>query len=189
MLLPLCCCWVSPAGAWSLGSGGKSDFRLTRGDHNKTVKPSRILNNGMWAGPNAVDRRYLSRRLNYPPGRRLKPRPRLPFSGWWEGSCSGRSRRRGDEFESIVSSSATHVQLLERILLRRGLGALEAARDCCVDCGRTPLTGEQIHVYAGGEQRIVCELCRPSRRESPLASEIVRHFERGHAVRLTARAA
>jgi hypothetical protein len=88
-----------------------------------------------------------------------------------------------------VSAPATHVQLLERILLRRGLGALEAARDCCVDCGRTPLTGEQIHVYAGGEQRIVCELCRPARRDSPLASEIVRHFERGHAVRLTARAA
>jgi hypothetical protein len=88
-----------------------------------------------------------------------------------------------------MSSPATHVQQLERVLLRRGLGALEAARDCCADCGRTPLTGEQIHVYADGQHRIVCELCRPARRESPLASEIVRHFEHGHAVRLTARAA
>ncbi|MGH2863797.1 MAG: hypothetical protein ACRDJX_00950 [Solirubrobacteraceae bacterium] len=84
---------------------------------------------------------------------------------------------------------ASHVEQLERGLLRRGLGALEAARDCCMDCGRTPLTGEQIHVYGDGQQRIVCELCRPARRESPLASEIVRHFERGHAVRLRARAA
>ncbi|HEY4809707.1 MAG TPA: hypothetical protein VIH71_01495 [Solirubrobacteraceae bacterium] len=88
-----------------------------------------------------------------------------------------------------MSSRVTHVQLFERVLLRRGLGALEAARDCCADCGRTPLTGEQIHVYAGGQQRIVCELCRPARRESPLTSELVRHFEHGHAVRLTARAA
>jgi hypothetical protein len=88
-----------------------------------------------------------------------------------------------------MASLANHVEQLERVLLRRGLGELEAARDCCSDCGRTPLTGEQIHVYAGGEQRIVCELCRPARRESPLTSEIVRHFEHGHAVRLMARAA
>jgi len=80
-----------------------------------------------------------------------------------------------------------HVEQLERVLLRRGLGVLEAARDCCVDCGRTPLTGEHVHLYGGSQPRIVCELCRPARRESPLASEIVRHCEHGHAVRLTAR--
>jgi hypothetical protein len=88
-----------------------------------------------------------------------------------------------------MASSSTHVEQLELVLLRRGLGALEANRDCCADCGRTPLTGEQVHVYAGREQRIVCELCRPRRREAPVASEIVRHCEHGHAVRLTARAA
>jgi hypothetical protein len=51
------------------------------------------------------------------------------------------------------------------------------------------LTGEQVHLYAGREHRIVCELCRPGRGEAPVASEIVRHCEHGHAVRLTARAA
>lgn len=91
--------------------------------------------------------------------------------------------------EIIVSSLANHVEQLERVLLRRGLGALEETRSSCADCGRTPLTGEQIHLYEGSQHRIVCELCRPGRRESPSASEIVRHFEHGHAVRLMARAA
>jgi hypothetical protein len=92
--------------------------------------------------------------------------------------------------ETIMASSPTHVQQLERVLLRRGLGALEADRDRCADCGRTPLTGEQVHLYAGRQSRIVCELCRPQRREAPVASELVRHCEHGHAVRLTvARAA
>jgi hypothetical protein len=73
----------------------------------------------------------------------------------------------------------------ERILLRRGVGALEASRDRCADCGRTPLTGEQVHLYDGRRAGIVCELCRPLRREDPVASELVRHSERGHAVRIT----
>jgi hypothetical protein len=88
-----------------------------------------------------------------------------------------------------MPSSSTHVEQLERVLLYRGLGALEANRDCCVDCGRTPLTGERVHLYAGRQHRIVCELCRAARRDAPLASELVRHCEHGHAVRLTARAA
>jgi hypothetical protein len=81
---------------------------------------------------------------------------------------------------------------LEHFLLRRGVGALEADRDRCADCGRTPLTGEHVHVYASTPSigsRVVCELCRPARRELPLASELVRHSEHGHTVRLTARAA
>jgi len=89
----------------------------------------------------------------------------------------------------MVSSSATHVEQFERVLLRRGVGALEADRACCADCGRTPLTGEQIHLYAGREHRLVCELCRPARRDAPVASELVRHCGHGHAVRITARAA
>ena len=88
-----------------------------------------------------------------------------------------------------MASLVTHVEQLERVLLRRGLGALEADRSCCADCGRTPLTGEHVHVYDGRARRIVCELCRPHRREVPVASEIVRHCEHGHTVRLTARAA
>ncbi len=88
-----------------------------------------------------------------------------------------------------MASPSTHVEQLERVLLRRGLGALEANRDCCADCGRTPLTGEQVHVYAGREQRIVCELCRPLRGEEPVASQPVRHTAHGNTVRITARAA
>jgi hypothetical protein len=72
----------------------------------------------------------------------------------------------------------------ERVLLRRGVGALEADRDRCADCGRTPLTGERVHLHervAG----IVCELCSSLRREPPVASELVRHCERGLTVRIT----
>jgi hypothetical protein len=88
-----------------------------------------------------------------------------------------------------MALSITHVEQLERFLLRRGVGALEADRHCCADCGRTPLTGEHVHLYDGRKRGIVCELCRPLRREHPVASEIVRHCEHGHTVRLTARAA
>jgi hypothetical protein len=89
----------------------------------------------------------------------------------------------------IIMASATHIEQLERVLLRRGLGELEANRDRCADCGRTPLTGEHVHVYADPQQRIICELCRAHREDAPLASELVRHCEHGHAVRLMARAA
>jgi hypothetical protein len=88
-----------------------------------------------------------------------------------------------------MSSPATHIEQLERVLLRRGVGALEADRHRCADCGRTPLTGEHVHVYGGGNERIVCSLCRPGRLEAPLATELVRHCEHGYTVRLTARAA
>ncbi len=84
--------------------------------------------------------------------------------------------------------SATDAERLERSLLRRGVSLLAADRSRCIDCGRTPLVGEHIHLF-GRAAHIVCELCRPLRREAPLASEIVRHTERGQTVRLTARAA
>ncbi len=80
------------------------------------------------------------------------------------------------------------VQQLERYLLQRGVGSLTADRHRCIDCDRTPLVGERIHVYESSSG-IVCELCSWLRRGSPLASEVVRHSELGHTVRLTARAA
>jgi len=83
----------------------------------------------------------------------------------------------------------TVTEKLELLLLRRGVGALEADRSRCADCGRTPLTGEEVHLFGGRRRRIVCALCRQGRREAPLASEIVRHAEHGQTVRLTARAA
>jgi hypothetical protein len=89
-------------------------------------------------------------------------------------------------------ASPDDVDRFERHLFRRGLGALEADRDRCADCGRTPLIGEHVHLYearGGRSPQLVCELCRQLRREPPLASELVRHSEHGQAVRLTVRAA
>ena len=71
---------------------------------------------------------------------------------------------------------------LELRLLRKGVGELQHARDTCADCGRTPLTGERLHHYATGA--VVCELCRPAHRGEPARSELVRHSEFGHAVKL-----
>jgi hypothetical protein len=90
----------------------------------------------------------------------------------------------------VIASAPTQIEQFERHLLRRGVGALEADRERCGDCGRSPLIGEHVHLYDarhGGE--VVCELCRQLRRQAPVASEIVRHGEHGHAVRLTARIA
>jgi hypothetical protein len=84
-----------------------------------------------------------------------------------------------------MAISPPEIDGFERLLLRRGVGALEASRDRCADCGRTPLTGEHVHLYDGRRSGIVCELCRPLRRDEPVASELVRHCERGHAVRFT----
>jgi hypothetical protein len=75
---------------------------------------------------------------------------------------------------------------LERLLLRRSVGALEADRARCTDCGRTPLTGEHVHLYEGRRGGVVCELCRQLRREAPAATELVRHCGHSHTVRLTA---
>lgn len=87
-----------------------------------------------------------------------------------------------------MASPRGDVQQLERQLLVMGVGSLTAGRHCCVDCERTPLVGERIHMYERSSG-IVCELCSQLRRGAPLASEIVRHSELGHTVRLTARAA
>ena len=89
-----------------------------------------------------------------------------------------------------MATAGADVEQLERILLRRGVGALEADRDRCADCGRTPLTGEHVHLYDGRARgrrlRALPPRCAAS---APVASEIVRHCEHGHTVRLTARAA
>lgn len=73
---------------------------------------------------------------------------------------------------------------LERELLRKGVGALEAGRTTCDDCGRTPLVGERIHRFA--QHGVVCELCRGRHPEHPERSELVRGSERGQTVRLRA---
>lgn len=83
----------------------------------------------------------------------------------------------------MTSPANSDVEQLERLLLQRCVGRLEAGRDTCVDCGRTPLVGEQVHLY-DRVSGVVCELCSALRREHSLASEQVRHSEHGHTVRL-----
>ena len=80
------------------------------------------------------------------------------------------------------AAAAIDEQDLERALLRKSVGTLAGGRDCCLDCGRTPLLGETVHRYAGGAT--VCELCRSLRRSEPEHSEPVRHGEHGQTVRI-----
>jgi hypothetical protein len=40
---------------------------------------------------------------------------------------------------------------LERALLRKGVGALEAGRHTCADCGRTPLVVELVRHSERGQ--------------------------------------
>jgi hypothetical protein len=89
----------------------------------------------------------------------------------------------------MTGTLQSELEQLERRLFRRGIDALEAGRTRCVDCGRTPLIGERVHLYEASRPEIVCELCRACRGGAPAATEIVRHSERGLAVRITARAA
>jgi hypothetical protein len=70
---------------------------------------------------------------------------------------------------------------LELRLLRKSVGTLDAARERCADCGRTPLTGEHVHHYAS---TIVCELCRPLRRRDPERTTKVQHDEHGQTVKV-----
>jgi len=90
-----------------------------------------------------------------------------------------------------MASPRADKKQLEWLLLQRGIGALEADRTRCADCGRTPLFGELVHLYEDRRARLVCELCRPLRRDAPVASEPVRHAAHGNTVRvrITARAA
>jgi len=75
---------------------------------------------------------------------------------------------------------------LETALLRKSVGALVAGRDHCHHCKRTPLVGERAHLYA---DRMVCDLCRPRRREAPERTVLVRSPEAGHLVQPRVRAA
>jgi hypothetical protein len=73
------------------------------------------------------------------------------------------------------------IEQLERELMMRGLD----------DCGRTPLTGEQVHLYEdrpGRPPKVVCELCSQLRREQPVGRETIHSACHGQTVRVTARA-
>ena len=80
--------------------------------------------------------------------------------------------------------------LIESLLLRKSVGALASRRHRCAHCHRTPLVGERVYIYASAAtERLVCELCRPLRREPPDRSELVHSAERDRCVRLRSRPA
>ncbi len=79
---------------------------------------------------------------------------------------------------------------LERAILRRSVSEHADTQDRCVHCHRTPLTGEVVYMYvAGPDERLVCELCRPLRRETPARSQLMHAPEHDRSVRVTRRAA
>ena len=80
---------------------------------------------------------------------------------------------------------------LETVLLRRSVDDSVAARHRCAHCRRTPLVGELVHVYlaAGEEERIVCALCRPLRREPPAGTRLMHSPAHERSVRVRGRAA
>lgn len=72
-------------------------------------------------------------------------------------------------------------------LMRKGVSRLEAERDRCSVCQRTPLVGEHVARYANGT--LACALCVGSKRGEIERVELVHHSEWGHAVKPLARVA
>jgi hypothetical protein len=86
---------------------------------------------------------------------------------------------------SLRRASSPARPALEQALLRRSVDESLAHRHRCVHCHRTPLTGEMVHVYATvADERLVCELCRPLRREPPVRSELMHAPDHERAVRV-----
>jgi hypothetical protein len=64
-------------------------------------------------------------------------------------------------------------------LMAPSLRALDAGREHCHDCRRTPLFGERVFFYG---ERLVCALCRSRRRERPAREDVMRSPDRPAAV-------
>ncbi len=99
------------------------------------------------------------------------PMPHLRHHGPASGPLAGRR------------AATIEPEQFERHLLRRSVGILAGDRATCTDCGRTPLVGEELHLFEGDQP--VCELCRPLRRGQPVSTVMVRHSEYGHTVRVS----
>jgi hypothetical protein len=102
-------------------------------------------------------------------------------------ACSGRRAPRRGENPGMSDVVPHSIEDLERALLRNSVLRLEAGRDRCRDCRRSPLIGERMFVYASG--RAVCELCRTLRPEEPAEVHLVRATGAGHTVLRVSRAA
>ena len=89
----------------------------------------------------------------------------------------------GETPETMLSAGSPTAPI-ERALLRKSVGLLTDERPRCAHCHRTPLIGERVYLYA---HALVCELCRPRRRDAPQRSELVRSPEHKRAVRVRTR--
>jgi len=80
-----------------------------------------------------------------------------------------------------------HAPELELQLLRTSIHTMAAHRRACSACGRSPLVGERLQLFAGrdGRERGLCDLCAPAAGE-PLRMETVRPAERTLAIRRAA---
>jgi hypothetical protein len=79
---------------------------------------------------------------------------------------------------------------LENAHRPRSAGAHEHPRHRRDHCHRTPHTREGVHANdAADAERLVCELCRPLRRETPARSLLMHAPEHDRSVRVTRRAA
>ena len=85
-------------------------------------------------------------------------------------------------YDEPVPDERPGTPVLERHMVRLSVADRTEERARCSDCGRTPLIGEDVHVYERG--RIVCELCRQLRRAAPVSTVRVRHSEFGQTVRV-----
>jgi len=74
-----------------------------------------------------------------------------------------------------------HAPYLERELLRHSVLEMAAGRCSCSECGRSPLVGERLQVFASrdGKERALCDLCLTEAPPGePLRMERVRPGER-----------
>ncbi len=83
---------------------------------------------------------------------------------------------------SVLRAEERQMPALELALLRRGVEQRAAGRECCARCGRTPLVGEHVYVYAHG--RVLCELCRSRNRQPPVESHLVHTPAFGNSIRI-----
>jgi hypothetical protein len=72
-----------------------------------------------------------------------------------------------------------HAPALERQMLKTSVSTMAAGRCSCSQCGRSPLIGERIQVFAlrNGRERPLCDLCAAGAGE-PLRMERIWPFSR-----------
>ena len=68
----------------------------------------------------------------------------------------------------------------ELSFVRSSMRALVGTSTGCMHCRRTPLVGETVFFYG---EKMVCELCRPLREDTPTRSEVVHSAEHELTVR------